>query len=120
MDIKNKLETEKKIEKNLDQEEEDEIYNLIKSSALLKGLEYNEREIESIGNWRFPKEYKNLTNNQLNEIRKAYKIEIDGEDIPFPINNFSGMKLPNSILNALKKKNIFHPTPIQMQGIPVV
>ena len=61
MEIKNKLDIEKNLEPNLDQEEEDEIYNLIKSSALLKGLEYNEREIEAIGNWTFPKKYKMIS-----------------------------------------------------------
>jgi superfamily II DNA/RNA helicase len=30
------------------------------------------------------------------------------------------MKLPLSIINALKEKKILRPTPIQMQGIPAV
>ena len=104
---------------NLDEDEE-EIYDLIKSSALLKGLEYNEREIEPIGNWKFPEKYKKLSTTQILEIRKTYKIDIDGDDIPSPINNFCSMKFPKSIISGLVKKKIVYPTPIQMQGLPVV
>ena len=101
-------------------EEEKEIYDLIKSSALLKGLEYNEREIEPIANWNFPEKYNKLSKTQLIEIRKTYKIVIEGDEIPPPINNFRSMKLPKPIINGLLKKEIDYPTPIQMQGLPVV
>jgi hypothetical protein len=101
-------------------EDEEEIYNLIKSSALLKGLEYNERIIEPIGNWTYPEKYNKLSKTQIDEIRKTYKIDIDGEDIPPSINNFKNMKLPKSIIHGLLKKKIDYPTPIQMQGLPVV
>ena len=118
---KNKVnEKNNKNNNDTNQEDEEEIYDLIKSSALLKGLEYNEREIESIANWKFPEKYKKLTKFQLEEIRKTYKIDIDGDDIPPPINNFKSMKLPTPIINALLKKKINYPTPIQMQGLPVV
>ena len=30
------------------------------------------------------------------------------------------MKFPKVILNGLKKKGIVHPTPIQIQGLPVM
>jgi len=115
-DIRNKY----KLENKFNQEEEEEIYDLIKSSALLKGLEYNEREIESIANWKFPEKYNILTKIQLEEIRKTYKIDVDGEEILPPINNFKSMKLPKSLIQGLNKKNIDYPTPIQMQGLPVV
>lgn len=101
-------------------EDEEEIYNLIKSSALLKGLEYDEREIEPIAGWTFPQKYNKLSEAQINEIRKTYKIDIDGEDIPPPINNFKSMKMPKPIILGLLKKKIDYPTPIQMQGLPVV
>ena len=101
-------------------EDEEEIYNLIKSSALLRGLEYNERIIEPIANWTYPEKYNKLSKTQIDEIRKTYKIDIDGEDIPPSINNFKNMKLPKSLIHGLLKKKIDYPTPIQMQGLPVV
>jgi len=101
-------------------EDEEEIYNLIKSSALLKGLEYDERIIEPIANWTYPEKYNKLSKTQIDEIRKTYKIDIDGEDIPPSINNFKNMKLPKSLIHGLLKKKIDYPTPIQMQGLPVV
>src|SRR4051812_37780489 len=70
-------------EKEID---EKEIYDLIKGSALLTGLESakknNERKIKSIAGWKFPKKYLNLKTNHIEEIRKAYKIEVDGENVP--------------------------------------
>jgi ATP-dependent RNA helicase DDX41 len=118
--LNKEIELQEKINLEIKGHEEEEIYDLIKSSALLKGLEYNEREIESIANWKFPEKYNKLTNSQLQEIRKTYKIDVDGDDIPPPINNFRSMKFPKSIIQGLLKKKIDFPTPIQMQGLPVV
>lgn len=123
MEIEKDPDYDKKNHKNkndLNSEEEEEIYDLIKSSALLKGLEYNERIIESLAGWKFPEKYNKLTSEQIKEIRKTYKIDIDGEDVPPPINNFKSMKFSKAILNALNKKKIEYPTPIQMQGLPVM
>jgi len=103
---------------------EEEITQLIKSSALLVGLEnsmkYIERKIRPIAGWKFPKSFTKLNVSQVKEIRKIYKIEVDGEDVPIPINNFNSMKFPKPILKALRKKKIFFPTPMQLQGLPVV
>jgi len=62
---------------------------------------------------------------------------VEGEDIPPPIEHFSvcfdnlreaskltachfqDMKIPDAILDYLRSKRIVHPTPIQLQGIPV-
>jgi ATP-dependent RNA helicase DDX41 len=103
---------------------EEEITQLIKSSALLVGLEnsmkYIERKIRSIAGWKFPKSFTKLNISQVMEIRKIYKIEVDGDDVPTPINNFNSMKFPKPILKALRKKEIFFPTPMQLQGLPVV
>jgi len=121
--IKNKLGNNELGKENMNdtnKEDEEEIYNLIKSSALLRGLEYNERIIEPIANWTYPEKYNKLSKTQIDEIRKTYKIDIDGEDIPPSINNFKNMKLPKSLIHGLLKKKIDYPTPIQMQGLPVV
>jgi ATP-dependent RNA helicase DDX41 len=45
---------------------------------------------------------------------------VEGEGIPPPIRTFREMKFPQPILDALTSKNILKPTPIQIQGLPVV
>ncbi len=54
------------------------------------------------------------------ELRDKLKILVEGEDVPVPIKSFKEMKFPKPILNALDKKCIKKPTPIQVQGIPTV
>lgn len=53
-------------------------------------------------------------------IRAKWKIHVEGEDVPPPIKSFAAMKLPRCILSHLAGKNIVRPTPIQVQGIPVI
>ncbi|KAJ4718517.1 DEAD-box ATP-dependent RNA helicase [Melia azedarach] len=53
-------------------------------------------------------------------IQKQWHIIVDGEDIPPPITNFKDMRLPEPILKKLKAKGIVQPTPIQVQGLPVI
>jgi len=45
---------------------------------------------------------------------------VEGEGVPPPIRNFRDMKFPAPILDALAAKGITRPTPIQIQGLPVV
>ena len=102
--------------------DENEIFNIIKSSALLSGLESinTSRTIKSIGKWSFPLKYKKLNEKQINEIRNNFQIEIDGEDLQPPISTFEAMRFPEAILKALHKMEIDYPSPIQMQGIPTM
>ena len=46
-------------------------------------------------------------------------MEVEGTDIPPPMKRFQDMRFPPPIIEALHKKNIQRPTPIQMQGLPV-
>ena len=55
-----------------------------------------------------------------NKVRKKWHILVEGSDLPPPIKTFREMKFPKPVLNALKKKGIEKPTPIQIQGIPTV
>lgn len=119
------------IKKQQEQEnEEQEINNLIKSSALLMGLEhakekvneylgkeYQRRKPKPIAGWTIPKFYKGI---DLSEIRKAFKMDVDGEEVPPMIDSFKAMKFPVPIIKGLQQKNIKFPTPIQMQGLPAV
>lgn len=104
--------------------EESEIFDLITSSALISSLKTNQgnkkRDIEPIANWKCHSKFLQISQENLKLIRDTYKIEVDGESIPPPINSFVNMKLPEPILMALNKKKIEHPTPIQMQGFPTV
>ncbi|KAE8710950.1 DEAD-box ATP-dependent RNA helicase 35B [Hibiscus syriacus] len=43
-----------------------------------------------------------------------------GEEIPPPIKNFKDMNFPDPMLKKLKAKGIVQPTPIQVQGLPVI
>ena len=53
--------------------------------------------------------------------RSKYSIEVDGENIPAPFENFEDIKLPRRILNhLLHKKRFSKPTPIQMQALSCI
>lgn len=119
----NYLIKEEKKNNEKDYFDENEIYKLIKSSALLIGLENSKcdkEEITPIAGWTFPKKFSKLSEEQIKEIRAAYKIVIEGINIPSPINSFKSMKFPEPIIRGLEKKGIYYPTPIQMQGLPVI
>lgn len=55
-----------------------------------------------------------------NEIRKRLMIDVDGEDVAPPLERFIDMKLPKPIIQYLTSKNIVKPSPIQIQGLPVI
>jgi ATP-dependent RNA helicase DDX41 len=82
-----------------------------------KGIIYTE-SIET--GWRPPRHIRALTEEDKDRLRKKWHIICDGEDIPAPIKTFKDMRFPPSILRALDAKGITKPTPIQIQGIPVV
>ena len=86
--------------------------------------------------WRPPGHVRQRTDEQNEAIRDKYHILIEGEDVPPPIEKFrvsavlisygcgisqllQDMKLPQPLLDYLKKKKIAAPTPIQLQGVPV-
>ena len=54
------------------------------------------------------------------QLRSKWHIEVDGEDVAPPITNFAGMKYHKAIITHLNGKGITRPTPIQMQGLPVL
>jgi superfamily II DNA/RNA helicase len=47
--------------------------------------------------------------------RKKWHILVEGERIPPPIKNFKDMRFPEPVLDALQKKGINKPTPIQVR-----
>lgn len=70
--------------------------------------------------WRPPSYIQNQTEEKSEEIRKKYRILIEGEEVPAPIRNFVEMRFPSTLVNILKSRGIVKPTPIQMQGLPAV
>ena len=123
-ELKKKFEQRKEsaIEKQLKEEEKilesvAEKKALMAVSELAKGIQYFE-PIKT--GWRIPKHIREMPESRHQSIREKYCILVEGEDMPEPIKSFKEMKLPKSIINALKKKGILKPSPIQMQGLPAV
>ncbi|KAJ3998059.1 P-loop containing nucleoside triphosphate hydrolase protein [Lentinula boryana] len=112
----------KKTEGQKAKEAEEEILEAIRSRKkllsdleLAKGIQYTESLKTS---WRPPKYIRDRTEQKHQQIREKHAIIVEGEDIPPPIEHFSDMKIPQSILDYLKSQRITAPTPIQLQGIP--
>ncbi|PQM39026.1 DEAD-box ATP-dependent RNA helicase 35 [Prunus yedoensis var. nudiflora] len=61
-----------------------------------------------------------MPSKQCDLVRKQWHIIVSGEDVPPPIKNFKDMRFPEPILKMLKTKGIVQPTPIQVQGLPVI
>ncbi|KAL7516800.1 hypothetical protein ACHAWX_001778 [Stephanocyclus meneghinianus] len=85
------------------------------ASELAEGVKYKNSFVTA---WRCPPKVMREA-NQWENIRQKWHILCEGDDIPPPIRNFRDMAFPPPILDALKKKNVKRPTPIQMQGLPV-
>jgi len=70
--------------------------------------------------WRPPRHIRELDDAAKERMRAKWHIIAEGEDIPAPIKSFKDMRFPPSVLRALDEQGITKPTPIQIQGIPVV
>ena len=113
---------ETEVEKQLREEEKilesvAERKALMAATELAKGITYTEALKTS---WKPPRYIMNYTEERHEKVRKKYGILAEGDNCPPPLKRFREMKFPRSILNCLKNKGITNPTPIQMQGIPVI
>lgn len=90
---------------------------LMSVQELAKGVTYDESMQTA---WRPPKHLRDMSDEERQAIRDKWHILVEGEDIPPPIKSFADMRFPKTILEALNTKGIKKPTPIQIQGIPVV
>eukprot|EP01016_Furgasonia_blochmanni_P014230 TRINITY_DN1740_c0_g1_i3.p1 TRINITY_DN1740_c0_g1~~TRINITY_DN1740_c0_g1_i3.p1 ORF type:complete len:523 (+),score=121.63 TRINITY_DN1740_c0_g1_i3:330-1898(+) len=103
--------------------EEEQILEAMKGSALMtvreraQGIIYTEPLKTT---WRPPKVYRWLSAEARHKILKHYRILIDGEDVPPPVKRFHDMRFPRSLIEGLAVKGIHKPSPIQIQGLPVV
>lgn len=90
---------------------------LMSVRELAKGIHYTEPMQTG---WKPPSAIRSLSERDCDEIRKQWHILVEGDDIPPPTKNFKDMRLPEPILKKLKAKGITRPTPIQVQGLPVI
>lgn len=90
---------------------------LMSVRELAKGIIYKEPLLTG---WKPPLPIRRKSNKECDAIRKQWHIIVDGEDIPPPIKDFKDMRFPEPILKMLKAKGIVRPTPIQVQGLPVI
>ncbi|CAN7041903.1 unnamed protein product [Brassica rapa subsp. trilocularis] len=90
---------------------------LMSVRELAKGITYTEPLLTG---WKPPLHVRKMSRKQMDLIRKQWHIIVSGEEIPPPIKNFKDMKFPRAVLDTLKEKGIVQPTPIQVQGLPVI
>ncbi|CAA7019968.1 unnamed protein product [Microthlaspi erraticum] len=90
---------------------------LMSVRELAKGITYTEPLLTG---WKPPLHIRRMSSKQRDFIRKQWHIIVNGDDIPPPIKNFKDMKFPKPVLDTLKEKGIVQPTPIQVQGLPVI
>ncbi|XWS20477.1 hypothetical protein CRYUN_Cryun31cG0104400 [Craigia yunnanensis] len=90
---------------------------LMSVRELAKGITYIEPLLTG---WKPPLHIRRMLRKDQDLIRKQWHIIVDGEDILPPTKNFKDMKFPDPILKKLKAKEIVQPTPIQVQGLPVI
>ncbi|KAG5044291.1 hypothetical protein AAZX31_03G216600 [Glycine max] len=105
------------------QQEKEMIENLSDRKTLMsvrelaKGITYTEPLPTG---WKPPLHVRRMSKKECDLIRKQWHIIVDGGDIPPPIKNFKDMRFPEPVLKKLKAKGIVQPTPIQVQGLPVI
>ncbi|KAL5764863.1 hypothetical protein ACOSQ2_017457 [Xanthoceras sorbifolium] len=90
---------------------------LMSVRELAKGITYTDPLLTG---WKPPLPIRKMSKKDCDLIRKQWHIIVDGEDIPPPIKNLKDMTFPEPMLKRLKAKEIVQPTPIQMQGLPVI
>eukprot|EP00667_Euglena_gracilis_P007414 EG_transcript_7490 len=110
--------------KQVRKEEEDTLLEAVTEAKPLmavgeiaKGIHYT---ASLASTWSPPAHIREMTKEQAEAIRKMYHIIVEGERIPNPITSFADCKFPRQMLQKLVDKGIRKPTPIQIQGMPVV
>jgi len=105
-------------------DEEQDILKHITMKTALKSVKELARGVEYADSldtgWKPPLQIRKMKPIEHDAIRKKWAILVEGEDIPPPITSFKDMKFPQPIIDHLKASNITKPTPIQVQGLPVI
>lgn len=90
---------------------------LVSVAERAKGVVYTE-PLKT--DWRPPRYLLDRGEAWANELRRKWHIDVEGDGVPPPCKTFQDMKLPPAVIEALKANKITKPTPIQVQGIPVI
>lgn len=70
--------------------------------------------------WKPPLRLRRMPLAKANELRRKWHIIVDGDEVPPPARDFRDLRLPEPMLRKLRERGIVQPTPIQVQGLPVV
>lgn len=70
--------------------------------------------------WKPPVRIRHATEDEHQEVRDKYHIITEGPNILPPMLAFKDMRFPDPILKQLESKGIKKPTPIQIQGLPII
>uniref|UniRef100_A0A7S1SY05 RNA helicase n=1 Tax=Tetraselmis chuii TaxID=63592 RepID=A0A7S1SY05_9CHLO len=84
---------------------------------LAKGVDYGDALDTG---WKPPVSIRRMKPHDHDAVRKKWAILVEGEEIPPPVTSFKEMKFPQPMVEHLKSKGITKPTPIQVQGLPVI
>ncbi|KAJ4797689.1 DEAD-box ATP-dependent RNA helicase 35 [Rhynchospora pubera] len=90
---------------------------LMSVRELAKGITYTDPLLTG---WKPPLHIRRMPPSHAHSLRRQWHILVEGDDVPPPIKNFKDMRFPEPILKKLKEKGIVQPTPIQVQGLPVI
>eukprot|EP01132_Coremiostelium_polycephalum_P010941 gene10941-13400_t len=106
------------------QKEEEEILKSLKNYVPLVSVKDRAKDITYTKpiktQWTPPTYIRNREEAENQRIRQQLHISVVGDDVPPPITSFREMKIPVPIIECLKKRGIKKPTPIQIQGLPVI
>jgi ATP-dependent RNA helicase DDX41 len=70
--------------------------------------------------WQPPAHVRALSLSEQRALRKQFHILVEGVDVPPPVLRFRDLKMPLCVTDALRRKGIRKPTPIQIQGLPTI
>jgi hypothetical protein len=69
--------------------------------------------------WKPPARWRAAGEPRRQRVREQHHIAVSGHDVPPPLPSFKEMKVPPPLLEAMGRRGIKKPSPIQIQGIPV-
>ncbi|GJQ14357.1 hypothetical protein GpartN1_g6148.t1 [Galdieria partita] len=120
--------------KNEDESENSKVHQLAEEEAkIIEDWTDQRRALKAVGeiaknihytepirtSWKPPKYLERVSLDEWQILRQKYGVSVEGEEIPPMCFTFREMKFPKPIRTALKEMKVKHPTPIQMQGLPV-
>merc|ERR1719161_3066647 len=86
------------------------------AKELAMGVAYTE-SIDS--GWRHRLCIRKMHPNHVKSLRERLGIEVEGQDVPPPVDSFGKLRLPKAIVKKLRDNKINKLFKIQNQGLPV-